>query len=196
MINPLDFIFPPRQVELNATGILGKPVTEEEAELRARGLKYIDKIYAGASYENSPQLHKAIHAFKYRSINSLADEMVKIMNRNIPDIDGAVVVPVPLHWTRKFSRGFNQSELLMKSLNIPITNLLRRTRPTGHQMKRDKSERLTALKDAFRCTAKNPPPKVILIDDLSTTGATLDECAKSLKLAGVEQVLGWVIAQA
>jgi len=61
-------------------------------------------------------------------------------------------------------------------------------------MKRNREERLSALEDAFRFKSKIRPARVILVDDLSTTGATLDECAKALKKAGVERVEGWVIA--
>ncbi|MDP6575060.1 MAG: phosphoribosyltransferase family protein [Candidatus Peribacteraceae bacterium] len=178
--------------------LMFKPVTEDEERLRERGLDFIDTIYAGSSYERSPLLHKAIHTFKYKRIRILAKDMTEIMLKNSPDLGHTVLCPVPLHWSRLFSRGFNQSkllsELLAQKCRIHSMNLLKRTRPTGHQMKRKKSERLTALKGAFRVKSKLLPSHVILIDDLSTTGATLDECAKALKEAGVERVEGWVIA--
>ncbi|MCF7844558.1 MAG: ComF family protein [Kiritimatiellales bacterium] len=203
----LDLIFP----RTSLTGESGKwitdeerqklasfPITETKKQLLERGLKFIDCIYAGSDYHNCPLLKKAISAYKFKRVRQLANDLSEIMLKNIPNLEGAILCPVPLHWSRQFSRGFNQSELLAKiigeQLNIPVHNLIRRIRSTGHQVGRTRSERLTALKDAFRCTESNPSSRVILIDDLATTGATLDECAKTLKMAGAEHVEGWVIA--
>ncbi|MBT7928906.1 ComF family protein, partial [Candidatus Peregrinibacteria bacterium] len=71
-----------------------------------------------------------------------------------------------------------------------------RTRPTGHQARRTRSERLVALNGAFKCVAERSDSNktVILVDDLSTTGATLNACAKTLKEAGFNNVIGWVVA--
>lgn len=203
----LDLFFPRKSLsgkpgkwitEHESKRLLSNPVTEDEEQLRQRGLEHIDTIYAGSSYEHSPLLHKAIHTFKYRRIRILAKDMIEIMLKNKPDLGHTVLCPVPLHWSRLFARGFNQSrllsELLAQKCRIHSMHLLKRNRPTGHQMKRKKSERLTALEGAFCINSKLLPSHVILIDDLSTTGATLDECAKVLKGAGVERVEGWVIA--
>ncbi|MBU0458973.1 hypothetical protein KJ652_03885 [Patescibacteria group bacterium] len=203
----LDLLFPQRSLsgksgewitELERSELSSYPITENTEQLRSRGLKNIDAIYAGSDYQGCPYLHKAIHTFKYNRIKPLADDLAKLMLFNTPPLSDSVLCPVPLHWSRKFSRGFNQAELLAtivsRETNIPITNILYRTRPTGYQMKRNRAQRLVALKDAFVSTSKNPPPRVILIDDLSTTGATLDECAGALKRAGVKFVAGWVVA--
>lgn len=118
-------------------------------------------------------------------------------NRRLPSRE-IVLCPVPLHWLRQFQRGFNQSELLARVVSrergLAVLPLLKRRRWTGSQMKRRRADRLTAMGGAFRCAVSHPPRSVILIDDLSTTGATLDECAKALKDAGVTRVEGWVIA--
>ncbi|MBU0766567.1 hypothetical protein KKF55_02165 [Patescibacteria group bacterium] len=178
--------------------LASSPVIEKKGQLQARGLESIDCIYAGSNYPNCPLLKKAIHTFKFKRVRSLADDLAELMIKATPDLKDAVLCPVPLHWSRRFSRGFNQSELLSNivgaKLNIPVQNLVKRIRPTGHQVGRTRSERLVALKDAFRCTSINPPLRVIMIDDLATTGATMDECAKALKQAGVERVEGWVVA--
>jgi ComF family protein len=118
-------------------------------------------------------------------------------NRRLPSRE-IVLCPVPLHWIRLFQRGFNQSELLAhvvaRERGLTVLPLLKRTRWTGSQMKRHRADRLTALDRAFHCTVDHAPRHVVLIDDLSTTGTTLAECAKALKQAGAEYVEGWVIA--
>ncbi|MDD4287362.1 MAG: hypothetical protein PHO20_04645 [Candidatus Peribacteraceae bacterium] len=118
-------------------------------------------------------------------------------NRRLPSRE-IVLCPVPLHWIRRFQRGFNQSELLARVVarerGLTVLPLLKRRRWTGSQMKRSRADRLTGVTGAFHCMADRPPQHVILIDDLSTTGATLEECAKTLKEAGVTRVDAWVIA--
>ncbi|MCK5021037.1 MAG: ComF family protein, partial [Candidatus Peribacteraceae bacterium] len=111
----------------------------------------------------------------------------------------SILCPVPLHWSRKYWRGFNQAEVLAEKIsseiNLPVINLLKRIRPTGFQSHRNREERLLALNGAFKYILENhPPANIILIDDLATTGATLDECAKVLKKVGARRVEGWVIA--
>ncbi|MFH1670708.1 MAG: hypothetical protein ABIA92_03935 [Patescibacteria group bacterium] len=178
--------------------LASSPVVEKKDQLQARGLEFIDCIYACSTYPDCPLLKKAIHTFKFKRVRSLSDDLAEILLKATPETSQAVLCPVPLHWSRQYSRGFNQSQILADivggELKIPVRPLVKRIRPTGHQVGRSRSERLTALKDAFRCTVDNPPPRVIVIDDLSTTGATMDECAKALKQAGVERVEGWVVA--
>lgn len=135
-----------------------------------------------------------------------------------------VLCAVPLHWMRLFHRGYNQAELLAQTVakgrGWPLIPLLRRTRPTGHQAWRKQGERTQAVRNAFEyCPegssffvlrfslraserrTKNEQQKtnsvpryVILIDDISTTGATLEDCARALKEAGVERVDALVVA--
>jgi len=118
-------------------------------------------------------------------------------NRRLPS-RAIVLCPVPLHWIRRFQRGFNQSELLARVVarerGLTVLPLLKRTRWTGSQMKRSRRDRLTAMGGAFKCMVDHPPSFVVLIDDLSTTGTTLDACAAILKEAGVARVEAWVVA--
>jgi ComF family protein len=206
--SPLDLLFPRRSL----TGESGQwitpreygeltsgPVAEEAESLRSRGIHALDRIVAASSYPDAPLLKRAIHTFKYRRIPALGDSFIELMvDGGVPQEQGAVLCPVPLHWTRRFQRGFNQAELLARALaertGIPCTELLKRRRATGHQARRTRSERLHALDNAFVCTVDHPPTCVILIDDLATTGATLDACALALKTAGAQRVTGWVIA--
>lgn len=176
--------------------LVSAPVIEEREVLQHRGLLHIDRLIAASTYRECPLLRKAIHTFKYRRIPTLARALAGLLPHTLPS--DAVLCPVPLHWTRRFARGFNQSALLASELSqgrgLIVRNMLQRIRPTGSQAKRHRAERLTALESAFRCVVPDPPASVVLVDDLSTTGATLDECAKALKASGVKHVEGWVIA--
>lgn len=113
----------------------------------------------------------------------------------------SVLCPVPLYFLRKFNRGFNQAErlafLLSERTGIPMRNLLVRTRWTGRQTGRNREERLSALAGAFRVRGGKRlllTTRIILVDDIMTTGATLQECARVLNETGAKQVEGLVIA--
>ena len=116
------------------------------------------------------------------------------------DVD--VFVPVPLHWTKRLRRGYNQSCLIVKKgLNgnsIPINCDLVRIRNTKRQADLTDAGRLANVKDAFAVRKEHnfKNKTVCLIDDIKTTGATLNECAKTLKAAGAEKVFAVVVAVA
>ncbi|MBI5047628.1 MAG: ComF family protein [Deltaproteobacteria bacterium] len=157
----------------------------------------------------------AIHKFKYNGKNSLAKSLVKIMasapGMRYHKIDGGIVfgktsgvvfnnspdliVPVPLHKTRLKERGFNQSLLLARGLariyNLPMDYLnLKRIRATDHQVNLKGKDRLVNVKGAFAVEDRDAfkDKKVLLIDDVYTTGATISECSKVLKKAGAKDV--------
>lgn len=206
----LDYVFP----RLSLTGQEGSLITTEEeqhlrswpvvieaSELRGRGVKYLDRIIGASTYESSPFLRQAIHRFKYRRMPALRRALGALLvaaSALLRVADDSVLCPVPLHWTRRFQRGFNQSLLLASIVaderGWVVADLLRRVRPTGHQARRSRAERLVAMKNAFACNADNVPSQVILIDDIATTGATLDACAKVLKERGAQRVDALVIA--
>ena len=107
--------------------------------------------------------------------------------------DASAVVPVPLHPKREYERGFNQAEDLAIYLGPPVARLLKRTRHTQSQIELPKHRRQENVKDAFAFVPDPRPPIpdpriVVLVDDVSTTGATLDACARVLKSAGVKEV--------
>lgn len=116
---------------------------------------------------------------------------------------GVWITSVPLHKMRENKRGYNQSSLLAKelseSLKIPyIANLLTRRKPTRPQFELKRDERQKNIKDAFLVNDKlitaNKIRNIILVDDITTTGATLAECGKTLKKSGVRSVLGVTLA--
>ena len=175
------------------------PVVEDQSRLRERGLTSLDHLFAASSYHDAVLLKDAIHRWKYSRLRSLGGHLGSLLSERAPQIDGHVVIcPVPLHWTRLFQRGFNQAAILARMLadhrGLHVHDLLTRTRPTGHQAWRKRPERFRAMENVFRCRTSNPPQHVLVIDDLSTTGATLDACARALKNAGCERVEGWVVA--
>ena len=105
-----------------------------------------------------------------------------------------LIVPVPLHPAKKRERGFNQAELLAAALQrhsgIRVQNALQRTRYTRTQTQFDRSERMDNLKGAFRLRRGSNVQdlRMLLIDDVLTTGSTLSECASVLKKAGALSV--------
>lgn len=109
-----------------------------------------------------------------------------------------VVVPVPLHPKRLRERGFNQALIISKVFSqiwhLELNDCLIRVKDTGHQVGRTRSERLLALENAFTAPS-NPLRGVVLVDDVWTTGATMNECCKTLKKAGVKKIWGLVLAR-
>ena len=182
------------------------PLVESATELRTHGIHHLDRLVSGSNYRECPLLKNAIWTFKFRRIPALGEELAKVMlearceeaKETKERSASCALVPVPLHWTRRFWRGFNQSDLLTRIISrechLPLTHALRRIRPTGFQSHRARKERLTALAGAFRVVGP-VPDRVILIDDVATTGATLDACAKTLKEAGAQWGEAWVVAR-
>lgn len=183
---------------LEAETLFSKSIEENKNQLEQRGIKHLDSLFAASDYKSSPLLRLAIRRWKYGNIRGIEERFFSLLIKRFPPIpDGAVLCPVPLHWTRLFERGFNQAEILSKLLasewGISTLQFLKRTRPTGHQAWRKKVDRIFSMKQAFK-VVRPPSRYIILIDDLSTTGATLDACAQALRNAGAERVDGWVIA--
>jgi len=112
-----------------------------------------------------------------------------------------VIVPMPLHWRKRWQRGFNQAELLAIEIgcrtNVPVRNALRRMRNTPSQAGLTSSKRRQNVSGAFQ--AKKPATldgrRVLLIDDVMTTGATAASCSRALKRAGARQVILLTLAR-
>jgi ComF family protein len=118
--------------------------------------------------------------------NPLGDIMKDCLEREA--FTGDLVIPVPLHRSRERRRGFNQAELLAKRLRRPMsTRLLRRRKNTASQTGLTRNERKRNLSGAFEVLG-NVSGSVILVDDVYTTGSTMNEIAKTLKRAGAERV--------
>lgn len=143
-------------------------------------------------------LRDVIHAFKYDGRRSLAEPLGRMMlaaGRPVfDDCDG--VVPVPLHPWRRLRRGFNQARDLAACLDRPVVNALWRFRATPPQMALSGTARRTNVRDAFIASplVTVAGRRLVLVDDVRTTGATLDECAQVLLTAGAREVRALTIA--
>ncbi|MDP2916478.1 MAG: ComF family protein [Dehalococcoidia bacterium] len=149
-------------------------------------------------------VRKAVHELKYNNIRALAKPMSEMLNDYLKanPIPGDVLVPVPLHQKRLRERGYNQSSLLARELGrlsgLPvIEDCLVRLRQTSQQTRTASvEERRRNVATAFACRNRNVQDrKVILIDDVSTSGSTLSACAQALKAAGAVSVWGLTFAR-
>jgi ComF family protein len=123
--------------------------------------------------------------------------MMRTHGREI--LDGAdAAVPVPLHPLRRLFRGFNQAADLAQGLEIPIVHALRRTRNTGSQADLPAARRHANVRGAFRLArgANIRGRCIVLVDDVSTTGATLEACARTLVDGGARDVRALIVARA
>ncbi|MDE2231421.1 MAG: ComF family protein [Candidatus Omnitrophica bacterium] len=143
---------------------------------------------------------KLLHAFKYSSKTSLSKTFVALMidfidRHHIPVREFDLIVPIPLHPARLRERGYNQSALLSKGLSrhygIPHTeNLLTRRKMTRSQTELGAKQRWTNMEGAFKMknSTDAKAKSVVLVDDLYTTGATLNAAAQTLMTAGAARV--------
>jgi ComF family protein len=137
-------------------------------------------------------LRDILHAFKFDGRRTLAGPLAALMRLHGRTVlEGAdAVVPVPLHWRRHWRRGFNQSAALASGLDLPVVHALRRRRHTRTQADLPARQRHANVRNAFRVRrgTRLTGACVVLVDDVSTTGATLEACAAALVGAGVCQV--------
>jgi ComF family protein len=156
-------------------------------------LRSIPQACAAGLYEGP--LRDVIHALKYEGRRSIAPRLAELMVRHgAAVLRGAdAVVPVPLHRWRHRQRGFNQADDLARGLGIPVVRALRRVRATPPQVDLTAAERRQNVHDAFAIgTRLHAPPLdglvIVLVDDVATTGATLEACARVLTRAGARDV--------
>jgi len=149
-------------------------------------------------------MRQAIHQLKYRNLRTLAAPLARLLNDYLitSPVPGEVLVPVPLHRKRLRERGYNQSSLLARELSkltsLPVVNdcLIRQRHAPPQTRTSTVDERQSNVVDAFACGDQRLRDKqVLLIDDVSTSGATLDACAAALKAAGATSVWGLVLAR-
>jgi ComF family protein len=164
------------------------------------GLRGFDAAYCFGSYEGL--LREWIHLYKYDRVKTMSQPLGDLLAEAVPREEPFdAVVPVPLHWLRRWRRGFNQSELLARGLagrlRIPMLSVLRRTRSTGIQAGLSNTARRRNVARAFRCSRIRAvaEKRILLIDDVMTTGSTAAACALALKRAGAARVVLATVAR-
>jgi ComF family protein len=164
------------------------------------GANGFDTVYTYGSYEET--LRELIHLFKYSGVRPLRGPLAHLLALAVPPerrID--LIVPMPLHWRKRWSRGYNQSALLAKEFarmrGLPVGNVVRRVKPTVPQAGLSNSKRRLNVRGAFKLRdgADVKGLRVLLIDDVLTTGATASAAASVLKRAGAKHVAVAAVAR-
>ena len=148
-------------------------------------------------------IRDAVHSLKYRNLRAAAPELGQLLAQYLDShpMPVKVIVPVPLHPRRLRSRGYNQSELLARELGkltgLPVNNrLLARTKNTPSQVSlANQEERRRNTAGSFACAGDAAGQKILLLDDVATTGSTISACAAALKTGGAASVWGLVLAR-
>jgi len=182
---------------------LAMPVPSRACGRCSRRPPAFDRTWPAFDY--SGPIERLVHRFKFHRDLAAGRALAALTARRLA-AQGALrpqaIVPVPLHWRRHVWRGFNQSRMLADDLSgrlgsIPVAELLSRSRATPAQSGLPAARRGANVRGAFR--ARRPGCRlrhVALVDDVMTTGTTLDACARALKKVGVERVDVWVVARA
>lgn len=209
----LDLLYPKQCVYCHHVGEYLCSFCQERLEfinlpIELHNLKtcYLDGAYALAAYQEPFSL--LIQTLKYQSVKGIGQFLGQLLWQygHFPLSEHTYLCPIPIHQQRLLERGFNQAEEialgLEKAGQLPLLNLLIKQTNTKHQAEsQNKQQRLEQLKDSFTINEKNfqqlSQPclsSIILIDDVITTGATMNECAKILKQAGIKKVFGLATA--
>jgi ComF family protein len=162
-----------------------------------------DAAYCFGAYEGV--LRQLIHLYKYGRVKTLARPLGGLLAAALPRDDRFdLVTPVPLHWRRQWQRGFNQSDLLAREIarrcGIPAVSTLRRVRATAAQAGLSNTGRRRNVSAAFqdrtgRGAAQIAGKRILLIDDVMTTGSTAAACAFALKRGGAGRVTLLTVAR-
>lgn len=161
----------------------------------------ISKVISLFKIKDNDNVLTPIHLFKYTGITQIGKEFGNMLSKLIFAEDYDYIIPIPIHHARRRERGFNQSEILAKSINvnteIPInSNSLIRNKYTYSQAKLGRSERKSNLNNKFEVIGGNKLEnmRVLLVDDVITTASTANYCAELLLKAGARRVDLAVIA--
>jgi ComF family protein len=162
---------------------------------------HLNRIAASALF--APPLREAIHELKYNNGRALAGPLGLRMAAYWQDhrYEADVIVPVPLHRARLKERGYNQSALLARVLADATgicldERIIERHRATQQQALLSAAERRENVRDAFTCRGSASGRRIVLVDDVTTTGATLEACGAALRAGGADSVWAFTLARA
>ena len=154
-------------------------------------------------FRDDSVIQKIIHAFKYEKMMNLAAVMGAELGELLRNVKVDFIIPVPLHISKLRERTYNQSELIAKGISGVTgfnvnTSVLTRTRYTKSQAGLGLAERHENVSDAFAVSNSKyvSGKKILLVDDVITTGATIKECAKALNSAGASEIYAASVAYA
>ena len=167
----------------------------------------LDGIRAPYLFEGP--VREAVYSLKYRGVRAAAPELGRLLARYLDTHPfesrttagpGDLIVPAPLHARRMRDRGYNQAELLARSLSkesgIPLdVSSLTRVRHSSPQVGASREQRRANVKGSFHCDTDMTGRSIIIVDDVATTGSTLSACASALKAAGASEVWGLALAR-
>jgi ComF family protein len=209
----LDLLFPKKCVGCGKEGIwfCSDCITRiscQELPYTRLSSSNLDGLIAVAHFKDP--LKEAIHALKYDGVKELAEPLSNLLVQHLKDERlrfvrqmEPLLIPIPLHKSKEIERGFNQSALLSEKLGQKLNlktekNFLVKTKKTPAQVKLKGKERRENVKNVFSFVGDKKKIKgktILLVDDVMTTGSTLNECAKVLKRAGAKKVWGLVLAK-
>lgn len=220
----LDFIFPPKCVVCHKDGkwicdecwnsidFISTPVcckcgvASQNFDVcqNCRKDSYISRFVV-CGYWRDP-LKSLICSLKYRKLHVLTNKLGGLLVETYVKFgktDNVVMVPVPLHRNRLWSRGFNQAHILAdvvsRKLGIPVVSVLMRTKNTVPQFNLSRELRKENVEGSFKVKANLNQVRdkiLVLVDDVTTTGSTIEECAKVLKQNGAKEIWALVLAKA
>ena len=156
---------------------------------------HYDATVAALAYEFPADA--LVHALKFRGELALGGVLGELLSLRVSDENIDYVIPVPLSPARLRSRGYNHAAEIARHVGTRRLELAlcERSRDTPPQMELPYAERRRNVRGAFRCTRELVGARVAVVDDVMTTGATLDELARTLKDAGAVHVSNWVVAR-
>lgn len=188
----LDFLFPRECLICASRGVFlcqkCKSELPRSKTRKANGIKGLTAIY---QYSDE-RVKNLIEEVKFKFNDALVTDLW-INDVRIPEAD--IVVPIPLHWTRHNWRGFNQAEVVAKLTGLKVVKALIRSKMTKQQAKLDKKMRRINIRNAFKINGYVKGKRVLLVDDVYTTGESMREAGRVLKKAGVKSVWGLVLAR-
>lgn len=184
----------------------GRPLLREDT-LFCKDCNRVERFFdrAVSVFEHKGKLRESVYRFKYDNARIYGEYYgfmaAKLYGRQIKEWNIDAVIPVPIFREKELKRGYNQAKVfglyLTKEINIPLRDdIVKRVKNTVPQKELDRSMRFVNLKDAFAVNreALKGMNNVLLVDDIFTTGSTLDACARILKKAGVQKVYGLCIS--
>ena len=151
----------------------------------------IERAAAFSYYTRDSRIRRMIHHLKYRGASEIGNELGRIYGNSLIKSDFLkgidLIIPVPLHPSKKRQRGYNQSDLISIGISdasgIPVgTDILKRTTVTGTQTRKSRYDRWTNVNDIFRvtCPQRLEGKHVLIVDDVITTGSTIEACANEI----------------